>query len=303
VCRSIGEAVNRMHGPDSKGRIGWLQAAGQRPSQDVTARFDELAKAAAAGDRTLPPDARDYTYLLVPGLMTERFPGYFDENQNRLRELGLNVSRVPLDTDASVETNARVVRDAILEAAKGGKKVVLLGHSKGGVDTAAALALYPELRPHVRSVVAMQAPYGGSPIAHDIQNCPELKGVADRLLQSAFQGDAKALSDLSYDRRREFLVRHPYPEDVPTVSLATSSSHPAAGTASAATYIRDRYGERSDGLVAAKDAEIPGSAVVRLENMDHAGAAMRGVRGVCSPYPPGDVTQALVTLALTTPGR
>ena len=57
--------------------------------------------------------------------------------------------------------------------------------------------------------------------------------------------------------------------------------------------------EKSDGLVAAKDAEIPGSRVVRLDNMDHAGPAMKGVQGVCTPYPPGDVTQALIGLALS----
>ena len=39
-----------------------------------------------------------------------------------------------------------------------GKQVVLLGHSKGGVDAAAALSLYPELKGHVRALITMQAP-------------------------------------------------------------------------------------------------------------------------------------------------
>ena len=63
--------------------------------------------------------------------------------------------------------NAKQIRDAILEASNDGKQVVLVGQSKGGVDITAALALYPEFKPHVRAVVSMQAPYGGTPIASD----------------------------------------------------------------------------------------------------------------------------------------
>lgn len=59
-------------------------------------------------------------------------------------------------------------------------------------------------------------------------------------------------------------------------------------------------GEKGDGLVVAKDAEIPGSNVVRLDDRDHAGGAMVGPNCL-SRYRPGDVTQALITLALTTP--
>ena len=63
--------------------------------------------------------------------------------------------------------NAKQIRDAIIEASKDGKQVLRVGQSKGGVDITAALALYPELKPHVRAVVSMQAPYGGTPIASD----------------------------------------------------------------------------------------------------------------------------------------
>lgn len=50
-----------------------------------------------------------------------------------------------------------------------GKRVVLLGHSKGGVDAAAALSMFwPELKDKVVGLVLAQSPYGGSPVASDI---------------------------------------------------------------------------------------------------------------------------------------
>jgi hypothetical protein len=46
---------------------------------------------------------------------------------------------------------------------------LLLGHSKGGVDAAAALSLYwPDLKDKVAGLVLAQSPYGGTPIASDL---------------------------------------------------------------------------------------------------------------------------------------
>lgn len=46
---------------------------------------------------------------------------------------------------------------------------MLLGHSKGGVDAAAALSLYwSDLKDKVAGLALAQSPYGGSPIASDI---------------------------------------------------------------------------------------------------------------------------------------
>ena len=46
---------------------------------------------------------------------------------------------------------------------------MLLGHSKGGVDAAAALSMYwTDLKDKVAGLALAQSPYGGSPIASDI---------------------------------------------------------------------------------------------------------------------------------------
>ncbi len=60
-----------------------------------------------------------------------------------------------------------------------GKKVVLIGHSKGGLDCAAALSLHPDLKNLVAGLVTLQSPFGGSPIAADL--------LADESLRAAVQ--------------------------------------------------------------------------------------------------------------------
>ena len=66
--------------------------------------------------------------------------------------------------------NAREIKEYIEEIYLGSRKrVLLLGHSKGGVDAAAALSLYwPQLKDKVAGLALAQSPYGGSPVASDI---------------------------------------------------------------------------------------------------------------------------------------
>src|SRR5436190_1820816 len=116
----LGASIEKLQRTDSAPHIGWLRAQGEMPARDVTDRFRRLNAASAAGDRTLPAEAKDHVYLEVGGLFTEHYPGYMHDNEKRMKDLGLDSRRVPVDTDASVEANAKVVRDAILEASKGG---------------------------------------------------------------------------------------------------------------------------------------------------------------------------------------
>lgn len=71
---------------------------------------------------------------------------------------------------AAVEKNAREIKEHILELYWGAqKKILILGHSKGGVDAAAACSMYwDELKDKVVGLALLQSPYGGSPLASDI---------------------------------------------------------------------------------------------------------------------------------------
>ena len=85
---------------------------------------------------------------------------------------------------AAVETNAKVLKDYIEELYWGsGKQVAILGHSKGGVDAAAAIAMHwPDLKDKVVGLVLVQSPYGGSPIAADILRKGQIADMQTRYL-------------------------------------------------------------------------------------------------------------------------
>lgn len=239
--------------------------------------------------------------------------------------MGLTCHIARIHSEASVEKNARELKLYIEELYWGsGKQVLLLGHSKGGVDAAAALSLYwSELKGKVAGLALVQSPYGGTPIASDILRKgqiadKETRRIMELIICKLIKGDIRALEDLTYDKRRDFISKHKLPVDeLPIISFHTEASTaptmlvtlsrvaqaellpwlplprflssseyaesllaslklpvvvPAsAAMAVSALHLRLRYGERSDGLVTRRDAEVPGSVVVRPERrLDHA---------------------------------
>lgn len=130
-----------------------------------------------------------------------------------------------------------------------------------------------------------------------------------------WQGDIRALEDLTYDKRKEFVTKHKLPDDIPLISFHSEASvgpevlatmyhiahaelpwlpFPSFGSseesadaqtgrrvpvvipvsavmAICALHLKLRYGEKSDGLVTCRDAEVPGSVVVTPDRkLDHA---------------------------------
>lgn len=75
-----------------------------------------------------------------------------------------------LTLQAAVETNAQTLKGTIERLhADAQKKVIIVGHSKGGLDSAAALTLfYSDLKDKVAGLVFVQSPYGGTPLASDL---------------------------------------------------------------------------------------------------------------------------------------
>jgi triacylglycerol lipase len=283
-------------GTGCAGMAGWFRAE-SAPTTEVTPRFQQLYERVRQGEPVLPGDAKRHLYLMVKGLLGDEMFGYLEDNQAQLERRGLETREVQVDTEGSLSDNIEVVRRALEDAAFFGRSVVLVGHSKGAVESVSTLAVYPELRKLVRAVVAIQAPYGGSPIAHDLTESPELHRMLDIAFPLFFYGVSRSVDDLAYPARMEFVRRHPYAGEVPTVSLATSRSSRRSLLWPVARYMFERYQLPNDGLVAQVDAEIPGSRLVRLDDMDHAEAALVGLPGFAN-HLPGNITEALVALAL-----
>jgi triacylglycerol lipase len=133
-------------------------------------------------------------------------------------------------------------------------------------------------------------------VASDLANCPAMAGFAEGML-GILGENPHAVVELMYDTRREFLSKHPYPEGIPTLCLATSRVDWRSIVSMTGYYVRNRYGVESDGLVVPADAVIPGSRVVYLDDMDHAESVLTGVPGFIN-YRTREVTLVLVAMAL-----
>lgn len=345
VRRLVGRIQFTLRG--SVDDIGWLQRIPDLPPvKERTDRFVQLLGLVSNGIHKLP---NCYVYLLVPGLFSNHGPLYFVDTKKHFSRLGLTCHIAKIHSEASVETNALEVKNYIEELYWGcGKRVMLLGHSKGGVDAAAAIAKnWSDLKEKVAGLVVVQSPYAGSPIASDILRKGQIADVETRcvmelLICKFIKGDIRSLEDLTYDKRREFLANHPLPPDFPTVSFHThvsiapgvistmshiahaelpclplSAIHGAnfqepipatklpviiplaAAMAICALHLNLRYGEKSDGLVVRKDAEIPGSAVVRPDRkFDHAWMVYSQSRKEVQESDASQMCEALLTLLL-----
>ncbi|KAL6630656.1 hypothetical protein ACP70R_028507 [Stipagrostis hirtigluma subsp. patula] len=317
--------------------IGWLQRdQGLPTTEDGTTRFLEILDSVRKNEHKLPDSL---VYLLVPGLFSNHGPLYFVKTKSYFSKMGLACHIAKNHSESSVSKNAREITEYVEEIYWGSRKrVLLLGHSKGGVDAAAALSLYwPELKDKVAGLVLAQSLYGGSPVASDILregqlgDYVRLRKVMEILVSEVLKGDLQALEDLTYGRRKEFLRQHPLPPEVPIVSFHTEASITpsvltalslmsrtssfrllpmanstripvvmplSAAMAACSQVLVARYGEKSDGLVTRKDAEVPRSVVVRPERkLDHAWMVYSSLKDE-----PGDqadtsqVCEALLTL-------
>ncbi|KAI3447017.1 hypothetical protein Pfo_003682 [Paulownia fortunei] len=311
----VSRVLKTLHG--SSDDIGWLQCApGMAPVEDGSARFMELLQGIRNGLHKLPDS---FVYLLIPGLFSNHGPLYFVSTKRFFSKMGLACHIAKIHSEASVEHNAWELKQYIEELYWGsGKRVMLLGHSKGGVDAAAALSIYSqELRDKVAGLALVQSPYGGTPIASDILRegqvaDRETRRIMEFLICKLIKGDIRALEDLTYEKRKEFVHKHKLPDNIPLISFHSEASvapgviatmsHIAhaelpwlprfvsedaedavlearkvpvivpvsAAMALSALHLQLRYGEKSDGLVTCRDAEVPGSVVIKPDRkLDH----------------------------------
>jgi pimeloyl-ACP methyl ester carboxylesterase len=271
-------------------------------SRDSTAEFLSIYKEVAAlGDRksraSIPAACYDCDYLFVPGLLTRWNTGYFSPNMQRLASLGLT-SRLTWapHTMGAILANGESMRRE-LEAHT--RPVVVFGHSKGALDTWAALSQHPELAAKVRAFVALQSPVFGSEVA-DWYRATAFRRWAVRTGARLTGGSEQAVWDLTTASREAFVSEFPFPEPVQAFSIVSTFTR---------RFHRFYVGTRAmglhgsaphDGMVSVERGVIPGSRWIRLEDMDHLDpvSASDGIEQffASTTYDPAHLTEALLRL-------
>jgi hypothetical protein len=232
------------------------------------------------------------TAVMVPGLLAECAAGLsmmFADARADLEAQGYHTGYIQTRGRQSAEVNARIVRDAIM-AMPAERRIVLVTHSKGSVDSMQALATYPELAGRVVALVSVAGAVNGSPIADVVPQMLAELAEASPLLPCPPGRGVEAVDSLRRSVRLAWLATHDLPPGVRTYSLAAYAG-PDDMSAVLWPYYRDmaRTEPRNDGLVVASDAIVPGSTLLGYPNADHLAVAM----------PFGDNTPLLAATLIT----
>lgn len=186
-----------------------------------------------------------------------------------LRAEGAEPMVVKLPTAAPVAANATRLAAAILADPR---PVLILAHSKGGLETLAALC-GAEARARCTGFVALQSPFLGSPVADAVVGARPLAAASIALARLLRVGSGEGLRDLTTTARGAWMTANARSvaavlRQVPTVCVATTIE-PATVRGRDRLYLAAaRWMERqgagpNDGLVPVTSALLPGARHLR----------------------------------------
>jgi FAD/FMN-containing dehydrogenase len=274
-------AAKRRYDPDELFSNKLYETYARPDARDANREYREAWDAAK---KPLSPEQlerlRGYKVLFFKGLLADAYlkvgQQYFDASIKELRDQGIDAELAPTNAQASVEDNLAAASAAI---AGSDKPVLIVSHSMGGLVTLHALLEKPELRAKVKGWAALQAPFGGSPVADWFAKHALWRWKLDRIL-ALFGGDDGALRSLMTSGRSEYMARDPkavleVTQEVPVFSLATWKEKTSWWRQDSLLKLtRDRmlktHGLKTDGLVGVDSAVLPGSDFAVVEGLDHA---------------------------------
>ena len=277
-----------------------LVASSVAPSLGLALPMDtDLEKFSAAPDLRLPvprlEQVSEFTYLFVGGYGNELARShYFKLNIEEIREMGAPAETFFPSSLRSAAGNVESLRHAVLETyhRNGGRPVVLIGHSKGGLESLATVLEHPELVRNgiVANVVTIQSPIGGNALG-------DQSGTVARLLSKVIALSSPSFRSLQTNGIREViadridLMSENEKADYRAVSRAVRYVISHKATADSSLGIQRLANLASpavlnDGLVAKQDMWIRGFGTILGElYIDHLEAVVgRVVPGVVESF-------------------
>lgn len=221
----------------------------------------------------LSPSRGAVTVMYVPGLWSDCVGGpdiTTAAMKDYLARIGYHFQPVRVSGAASSAWNARRIRDAVLQISADGqaRHIVVVGHSKGVIDTLEALIRYPRVRERVTAVISLAGAVGGSPLADPppvelLQFSSLVPGVECR------EGDRQAVASLQRGARQAWLSRNPLPLEVNYYSVVAMPEPWRVSLALRVPYELLSGFARNDGNLLVGDQVIPGSTLLAYVNADH----------------------------------
>lgn len=273
--------------------------------------LEPLARASATAEfvatwNDLPaisPPVPETCFVFVRGLFGSWIPRHFAHPLQMLQRAGLRAIIANTRAAGTIEENARAVERDVLERVAENERIVFLCHSKGGLDTLAALATSAPMRARTGAVVLCQTPRESCAVLEavllgaysDVASYGDR--VKERLAGVALDVCAarSGCLDITSPRIEEWVRRIDGCEPtLPMVSVASWSSHPTSWLESQhARLATVRSGCAHDGLFFTEQLIWPVGEQVLLPRLDH---SQPGVGG--AGFDHGRFWLALAQLAL-----
>jgi len=299
---ALSSTLAEMHVRDLRGpyRAALCARAGMAAKCDDTLhRF--AGESAGVRPRTADPSA--YRLVFVPGFLATCFSGIasFADVVDEARREGFDARVLEIGGRSSVAANARFIAEQIERLPDDGRRIILIGHSKGAVDALELIAERNDLAQRIVALVAIAGAFNGSPLADRLRPLYELVvGTNPFLGCAAAQGDA--LDDMRPATRREWWTRHRGKLRTPTYSLVAVPDRDRVSPLLA--LLHEQLGLSSpwnDGQLIALDQIAPGGNLLGFVNADHLTAAVPrppklpwNVLWAAVDYPRSDVILAAI---------
>ena len=211
---------------------------------------------------------------MVPGIGWECFENWLDyqnEFDTHVHQFGYDSRIFKVAGMSGTETNARMIRDAIIDNAASiqPKQLVILGYSKGAPDALEAIVSYPEIRPYIAAIVSVAGAVGGSPLANNAKESD--LGLLKHIPESTCTGgDGKAVESLRPSVRRAWLANNPLPDSIQYYSIVTFPDQEHISSVLKSSWKKlGKVDPRNDSQVIVYDQIIPGSTLLAYLNADH----------------------------------
>ena len=212
--------------------------------------------------------------MMVFGVGWECVKNYVDPQMTEatyLSHFGHKVSFVEVETLSSSSRNASLIREAVMATpeTEAGRRLVLLGYSKGTPDILEAITAFPDLQQRVAAVVSVAGAVGGSPLANyatqSMMNLLQYFPKAECRL-----GDEGALESLKPEVRKRWLANHSLPMSIRYYSIVTYPNEEQISSILKYPYKKlSQVDSRNDSQVIFYDQVIPGSVLLGYLNADH----------------------------------
>jgi hypothetical protein len=269
--------------------------AGANSLPETATPTSQTTISSVMSDSTLIERLREHQVLLVPGFLYDplivpnrnsvlralRVGEYFNEQRKWLQANKIQVQTAVIDSEDTVAENGADLA-LLIEAAK--KPLIIVSHSKGGMETLEALLQRPELRPKVKLWISLQTPFAGSEVADFVYSHESLRSASRKLLEDCWDGNLDSLKEMQTNLRLQYMHRNyiaieKLSSEVRIIAVGSSIKEKGAPGGLPAMLplveiMNSRGAGPNDGLVSLFSSKLPGARFQFIPQMDHADPVM-----------------------------